>query len=160
MRYRTTFGAIALAVMGALAPAEDMRAQDVTSTGTYRLTELDQTPLPAVIDIEDEGRCREELWSAALTLRRNGTWSLVSRDREVCFGDLVRDFDEDLDEGTYVVTGSTILFFDEDGRIPADRDHDVYRDDVEIEDLEVGTLSHNALSVRLDDGVVAIFRKR
>jgi hypothetical protein len=155
-----TLGAIALAVMGAFASADDMRAQDFPTTGVYRLTELDEVPLPAVVDIDDEGRCRQELWSAALTLRGNGTWTLVSRDRDVCYGDLVRDYDDDIDEGTYVVTGSTVLFFDEDGRIPADRKLDVYRDDVEIEDLEVGTLSPNAVSVRLDDGVVAVFRKR
>jgi hypothetical protein len=165
MSYRTILGAMAVALM-ALVPAES-RAQDYISrrdrlpdAGVYRLTELDGVPVPAVVDIDDEGRCRQELYSAALTLRRNGTWGLVSRNRDVCYGDLVRDFDDDFDEGTYVLTGSTILFFDEDGRIPADRDLDVYRDDVEIDDLEVGTLSPNALSVRLDDGVIATFRKR
>jgi hypothetical protein len=127
--------------------------------GVYRLTEIDAGPLPVVVDIDDEGRCREELVAAVLTLRANGRWSLASRDRKVCFGDFVQDFDEDFDEGSFVVDGSTVIFFDDEGKLPRDRTMDLDMD-IDIDDLGVGTLSPNALSVRLEEGVVAIFRKR
>ena len=159
MRYRMTLGAIAFAVVGALLPAT-VRAQDIgPGVGVYRLTAIDEHRMPVVVDIDDEARCREELFSAVLTLRANGTWNLVSRERKVCDGDLVKDVDEEFDGGTFTVDGSTVTFFDEDGQMPRDRSLDLDRDEIELDDLGVGTLSRDALSVRLEVGVVAIFRK-
>ena len=89
MTYRMALGAMAFALAGALAPVA-VKAQDIgPAAGVYSLSEVDSQPLPIVTDIDDEGRCRKELAAADLTLRGNGTWSLVSRDRKVCYGGYV-----------------------------------------------------------------------
>jgi hypothetical protein len=156
MTYRMALGVTAFALVAALVPA----AVGAQTAGVYRLTELDGMPVPIVTDIDDEGRCREEVSSAALTLNNNGTWSLVTRDRKVCSGDFTEDLDQDLDQGIYRMDGSTIMFFDEEGGSTRDRVRDVIDDDDDrIDELEVGTLSPGALSVRLEDGSVAIFRR-
>jgi hypothetical protein len=154
MSYRKTIAAIVFAAVAGLLPGA-VEAQTVE--GTYRLTEIDSAPLPTVVDVDDEGRCREELVSATLTLHTGGRWNLVSRDRKVCYGDLVEDVDEEFDEGHFLVDGSTITFLDEQGHLPR-VDYDLDRD-IEIDDLGTGTLGRNGLSVRLEDGPVAIFRR-
>jgi hypothetical protein len=151
---------MSIALIGALLPADGSAQYLGSGAEVYRLTEIGGVPLPVVHDLEDEGRCREELFSATLTLYDNGSWSLVSRDREVCSGDFVKDVDQDLDEGLFTVEGSTIRFLDRSGRPPHERVLDIIPgDDTGIEDLDVGTLAPGALTVRLENGVVAVFRK-
>ena len=159
MTYRMALGATAFALMAALVPAA-VGAQGIgDNAGVYRLTDIDSDPLPVVTDIDDEGRCREELSLATLTLRNNGTWALISRERRLCDGDFVEELEQDLEEGIFVLDGSMIMFLDEDGRAPDDQIIELDEDDAGIEDLEVGTVAPGALSVRLENGSVAVFRR-
>lgn len=156
MIYRIALG-VALAVAGGLVPM-DANAQTAPAlAGVYRLVEIDAGPLPAFI--EQEGNCREELISASLVLLAEGEWSLVSTDRESC-GERVEE-EEETEEGTFTLQGSTITFLDEDGDLPRDRTPapGQPRGDLDIEELATGTLAGDLLTVRLEDGVVAVFRK-
>jgi hypothetical protein len=147
---------MALALVGAVVPVA-ASAQASSGDAVYRLTQIGKAGVPVVVDIDDEGMCREELVSAVLSLHENGTWDLTSRSRKICNGDHVEDVDQDFDRGLFTIDGSTVTFYDEDGRPPRNKSLD--RDlDIEIDDLGVGTLSRGALSVRLEEGVIAIFR--
>ena len=145
----TALGVGVLALAAAAASAQVPGQAEV-----YRLAEVEGRALPVVI--EQEGDCRDELLGATLTLAADGEWTLVTQEREVC-GDRVEE-DEEREEGRYTAEGQTVRFLDEDGEAEED-DRDDEGPELDVEDLTVGTRSAGALSVRLEDGRTAVFRR-
>lgn len=150
------FAAVAAAaIAGLAAPAS---AQTPGAPETFRLTEVAGAALPTMI--EEEDGCREEVLSGSLTLNADGSWTLITREREVC-GDSVEEEDEQ-ENGRYLVEGDTIRFHDdaEDEDDADDDDADDDDEDLDLDDLTVGTRSADTLTVRLDDGrTVLVFRR-
>jgi hypothetical protein len=149
------FGTIAVILFGALGSANGTAQSPAPIAGTYRLTKLDGGPLPALI--EEAGGCREELISAWLVLHENGRWILTSMERDNC---AQGNLDDDKEMGRYMVSGSTVTFLEEDGDPQSDPTAGVRaHEKLDIEHLTTATVSKDALTVRLDDGAVAVFRK-
>jgi hypothetical protein len=70
------------------------------------------------------------------------------------------DLDDDTEMGRYTVNGSTVTFLEKDGDPPRERTGGIlHRENMDIEDLATATVSENALNVRLEDGVVAVFKR-
>jgi len=119
----------------------------------FRLISVAGKSLPVVV--EQEGECREELQSAMLTLDTNGKWSLVVTEKEICGTN--QDNEEEREHGTYKANGTTVQFFDENGK-PTVPDAD--DGELDVADLREGTRSSDGLTVRLADGKTdLIFRK-
>jgi hypothetical protein len=157
MQFRTNLAAIVLAAAGGLVPAQAFAQIPTAAVGVYQLTEVDAAPLPALVDVE--GDCREELVSASLTLHANGQWTLASIDRETCDGQM--DENRETEDGWFTVEGSTITFLDEDGDLPRDRTPTPghVRGKLDIEHLGTGTLAGDVLTIRLEEGAIAVFRR-
>ena len=151
MQHRNAVMIIAAAVLGGFAatPAS-AHAQAVDHTGAWRLVEVAGAALPFVS--EDSDGCREEVSAATLTLEADGDYVLETIEREIC-GDVVEQ-DDDREEGEYRIEGTAVRFDEEDD------DDDANDEDVDIDDLVVGTVSADGLTVRLDDGrTVLVFRR-
>ena len=139
---------------GAMALAGIAVAQDAAQAETYRLVDVSGGALPVLV--EQDGDCRDELLSGTLTLADDGTWVLVTQEREVC-GDRVEE-DEEREEGRYTMDGQTVRFLDEDGEAEEHEEEDA--GEIEVDDLSVGTRSADGLAVRLADGqTVLAFRR-
>lgn len=141
-----------IAAAGVALSAEGAAAQ-VASTETYQLAQVAGQALPVVTEEHDE--CRDELHAATLTLETDGTWSLVTTEREVCGQDV--DEDEDREDGRYTIQGETIRFTDDDGDAPqADGDPN----ELEVDDLVEATRTADGLTVRVaDDDTELTFRR-
>lgn len=117
----------------------------VASQETYQLAQVAGQALPVVT--EENGDCRDELSAATLTLDTDGTWTLVTTEREVCGQDV--DEDEDREDGRYTVDGQTIHFTDDDGNVAtADGDDS----ELEVDDLVHATRTADGLTVQVADG--------
>lgn len=120
----------------------------------YRLVELGGKALP--VEVEREGRCREYVTQATLTLRPDSLWALEYTKREVC-GDRA-EVETEREDGRYSVVADTIRFHDDDD----DRDDrdDQDDDDLDLDDLATATRSpEGALAGRLEDGrTTLVFR--
>lgn len=116
----------------------------------FRLTEVGGRPLP--VSYPEEQGCTEEIRSATLELEADGEWEMTMTKREVC-GDRVED-DEDVEEGTYTVTGQTYRFRSPRGDAGAPGPGEI-----EIESLAEGTLDGDVLTARLEDGTTVVFRR-
>lgn len=155
-RLMSLVGVVGLAAIGAV----QVGAQATDQEQSYRLVAIDGQSLPVVVETEDD--CREEVTEATLTLRDNNEWLLEIGEREVC-GDAVEDEEMEEEEGTYAKDGDTIRFSGDDESddedTAEDEDEAEEEDEVELDDLTVGTVSADGLSVRLADGqTVAVFR--
>lgn len=129
----------------AVAGTADGAAAQVATEETYQLAQVAGQALPVVTEENDE--CRDELAAATLTLATDGTWTLVTTEREVCGQE--SDEDEDQEDGRYTVAGQTIHFTDDDGDTPtADGDDS----ELEVDDLVEGTRTADGLTVRVADG--------
>ncbi|HEX6037651.1 hypothetical protein [Longimicrobium sp.] len=124
--------------------------------GTYTLAQVDGRALPTVV--ETDGACRDELVSATLVLA-DGTWTLEATERELCDGQAARE-DRDTEQGRYTLSGTAVTFTDDDGdddsADAADADDAA---SVDVDDLATGTLDGGTLTVRLEGGQTAVFRR-
>lgn len=114
----------------------------------FRLTEVGGQPLP--VSYPEEDGCEEEILGATLFLEADGEWELELRKREIC-GEEVED-DEDEEEGTYTVDGSTYRFVGPEDGTPGPGE-------IEIESLREGRLAGDVLTARLADGTTVVFRR-
>ena len=139
------------------APADAGAPTAATAAITrYTLVEVAGNRLPA--ETEKEWRCREEVTAGTLSLRDDGRWLLETATRETC-GDRTKE-DRDTDDGTYRAEGSTLHFFDDDGR-QSDAGWGLDRD-IDLDDLRTGTLAGDGtLTIRLaDDKQTLVFRRQ
>lgn len=148
MRYWKTMIVVFLSA-GALAVA-DASTQRRASTTQYQLVTVNGRPLPALVD--DRGYCAEELLSATLALADDGRWALVSTDRDVCRYET--DEDVDSEQGEYTLQGRTVSFEPNDG------DGSSTHDEIEIDEMDAGTLVGDELVVRLRDGRTELVFRR
>ena len=133
-----SFSMAAAAACGGEEPAE-----------TFALLEVGGDPLPVTYPEEDG--CEEELMDATLSLGADGEWELRMTKREMC-GDAVEE-DEDGEEGTYTVDGSSYTFESPQGSPGGSPD------ELEIEHMAEGTLEGDVLTVRLRDGTTLRYQK-
>jgi hypothetical protein len=147
--HKALAGVAALTLLVTATNAQGQSPAPSAAVGTYRLATINDRPLPVVV--EEEDGCRDEVVSGTLTLKPDGTWTLVHTERDVC-GDKVES-DEENEDGKYTLQGTMVTFNDDAGDR---RDDD---GDIDIDDLRTGTLSADAIAIRLQDGVVAVFRK-
>jgi len=139
MSYLKTFTTMALAAGAFWVAGQDAWSQGQAQPGTYTLVEIDGRPLPVVTD--RKGDCQEEVLSATLILGTDGEWELNYTERETCGADV----DEDLEDadGHYRAEGEMIHFSD---------DTDPYEpDDLDIDELGMGTVTADGMTVRLQD---------
>lgn len=148
MRYMTKTMMATLAA-GGLAAFSGTDASAQAPAGTYVLAEVQGQALPVLT--EEENGCREEVLAATLTLEADGDWEMEYTERETCGAEVEED-EEDA-EGDFTVDGTTVRFSDDDeSRDPTD--------EIDLDELGVGTLSEAGLSVRLQDGrTVLVFRR-
>ena len=137
MRYKRIVGALAL-TLGLLVCATQLSAQ--AFAGSYALYQVNGQPLPVVTD--EENGCREEVLAATLIIEANGDWRMDYTERETC-GTEVEEDEED-ESGRYITEGNTIIFSDDD-------ESDSPADEIDIDELGIGTLSGDVLSVTLED---------
>lgn len=123
-------------------------AADSESAETFRLTEVGGKPLP--VSYPEENGCQEEIISATLSLESDGDWKMEQKKRETC-GDGVEE-DEDVEQGSYTVDGSTYRFTAPQGGTASPGE-------IEIENLANGTLAGDVLTARLADGTIVVFRR-
>ena len=144
-------GARALLVSGMavmMAGAGCASSPDDEPSEIFRLTEVGGQPLP--VSYPEEDGCEEEILGATLFLESDGEWEMEQTKREVC-GDDVEE-DEDVEEGTYTVQGSTYRFAGPQGETPS-------AGEIEIESLTEGTVAGDVLTARLADGTIVLFRR-
>ena len=142
--------AFAILIVGAGALAMHPAAQEGVP-GAWRLAEVGGKALPVVT--EEGGGCREEVTAATLTLAADGRWTLAVTEREVC-GQRAGEEQEE-ERGTYTVQGAAVTFARDDASA---RDDDPPAE-LEIDEPVSATLEGGALSVRLENGAVAVFRR-
>lgn len=124
---------------------------------TWSLVEVGGEALPIVVDQEDD--CREELIAGTLTVDADGTWTFVTREREICGDDV--EVSEDREEGRHVLDGETVRFLDEDGEPQDDEDGDDDEDgELDVEDLTIGTRSGATMTVEVADGTGTLLFRR
>lgn len=141
----------ALGAAGVATAAGGIGAQGAVP-GTYTLATVEGRALPAVVDTD--GACRDELVSGTLTLA-DGTWTLETVERELCDGRAPRE-DRDTERGRYTVSGAAVTFLDEDGEADGPDRPD---GDVDVDDLDRGTVDGGTLTVRLHEGQTLVFRR-
>lgn len=152
---------ITLAAIFAVAPmaAATHASAQVAQPETWRLADIDGSPMPAVVDIEDD--CAETIAAATLTLDANGEWTLIWTEQETCGGEIEDEDEDERERGRYTVDGQTVRFLDEDGEAGEEDDSDDEDEvDVDIEELSVGTRSAATLTVRLRDGQTNLVFRR
>lgn len=129
-------------------------------TGAWRLAEVGGRPLPVVV--EEGGGCREELRAATLTLEPGGRWTLSAVEAEACDGRPARE-ERDEERGAYTLQGASVTFTAPSDAAPstgaAKEAEDDDGNDLDVDDLVSGTVAGGALTVRLDDGTTAVFRR-
>lgn len=116
----------------------------------FTLTDIGGQPLP--VTYPEEAGCQEELLSATLSLEADGEWDMNMTKREIC-GDAVEE-DEDEEEGSYTVNGSSYAF--ESPQVSAGGNN---AGEIEIEQMQQGTLEGDVLTVQLRDGTVLRFQR-
>jgi hypothetical protein len=160
MRYLKTIAAAGMA-LGALGyaglQATAQGGAATTQQGSYRLAELGGRPVPVLL--EEEDGCREELLAATLTLAAGGEWTLTSVERESCGARAEQD--EESDTGRYTTAGAVLSFTSDDRDEGGDDDADADESgEIEVDELRTGSLSGDALTVRLaDERTVLVFRR-
>lgn len=142
---------VALMAIGGVAYADSNAwCQAPAHVGTFTLVEVNQQPLPVVTETTDD--CREEVLSGTLTLSAENDWTIEYNEKETCGTEQVEEEVEN-EDGEYTVEGQTIRFSDDTDEFNAN--------EIEIENLGVGTASADGLSVTLQDGrTVLTFRRR
>ena len=145
--FTKTFAAFLLALLTTAFTGQEAMAQ-VSAEETWELTRVGSSGLPATVDNDDDG-CTEEVVSGTLTLATDGTWRLVTNEREVCGNDT--DNDRDSETGRYTMSGDQITFLDDDGNAE-DIDNDDRSTSPDIEDLVSGTRNGDTMTVQIDDG--------
>jgi hypothetical protein len=126
---------------------------DAQVPGTYRLTEVAGSALPA--EVEREWTCRESVTEGTLTLGADSLWSFRFNTHEVCGARTEEEIEQE--GGRYTTEGDTIRFHDDDG---GDRDED-RDDDADLDDLGTATLgSDGRLTARLEDGKTTLVFRR
>jgi hypothetical protein len=121
----------------------------------YTLVEVGGKGLP--LEIEQEWSCRDEVTAGTLILREDSRWRLETSVRETC-GDRT-EMDQDDEDGTYRTEGATIHFLDDDGN-RNDSDWSLERE-IDLDDLDQGSIDGGTLSVRLaDEKTVLRFRRQ
>ena len=132
------------AVLGALAFWTANAAAQ--GAGTYHLTKVGQSGLPAVME-EEEG-CREEVNSATLTLDGSGSWKLHATGREVCKDEV--ETETETDSGEYTMDGKNVVFVGVD----------VDEDDNDVLDVANGVIEGNTLTIVGPGGRSMVFTKK
>lgn len=116
---------------------------------TFALMEIGGETLPVTYPEEDG--CEEEVLDATLSLEADGEWDLHMTKREIC-GEAFEE-DEDEEEGTYTIDGSSYTFESPQtspGAAPGE---------IEIEEMVEGTLEGDVLTVRLRDGTTLRYQR-
>ena len=125
---------------------------DAQVPGTYRLTEVAGSVLPA--EVEQEWNCRESVTEGTLTLGADSLWSFRFNEHEVCGARTEEEIEQE--GGRYSTEGDTIRFHDDD-----DDDRDDNADDPDLDDLGTATLgSDGRLTARLEDGKTTLVFRR
>lgn len=143
---------VAVAATLSLTPATAPAQQ----TQSWSLVEVSGDALPVVVDVDDD--CREEVVGGTLTLAVDGTWTLVTLERETCGGDVKES--EDTEEGRYEAEGDRVRFFDEDGDPGTEEIDDDQDDEVDVEDLMSGTRAGTTMTVELVHGTATLLFRR
>jgi hypothetical protein len=145
MNFTRTTLLLGLLAPGATASSLPEAAAQAPVDESYRLVQVAGQPLPVVT--EQSGECRDELLAATLTLHGDGTWTLLTTEREVC--GTTTEEEEDREEGRYTADGQALRFLDENGKPAVDDGDD---SELEVDDLLDGTRSAEGLVVRAADG--------
>ncbi len=114
-----------------LTPDSGTGTQDGGITGTYALVMVNGSPMPAVV--QEEPGYTEEVLEGSLTLLSDNTYLARFVFRETEGGATITE--EDIEGGTYLVSGSQITFMDAE-----DPDDDVQ-----------GVISGNTITVTVEE---------
>jgi hypothetical protein len=131
------------AVLGALA---FWTANAAAQAGTYQLTKVGQSGLPAVME-EEEG-CREEVTSATLMLDGSGGWKLNATGRETCKDEV--EVETETDAGEYTTNGKNVVF----------TGVDAVEDENDVLDVANGVIDGNTLTIVGPGGRSMVFMKK
>lgn len=121
------------------------------ATAEYRLMSVDGKALPVLLGTDDG--CKEFVTAATLTMA-DGKWTLKQDERHECPSG--NRTESDSESGKYTVEGNTITFMDEEGKRNTGGKPD---DDIDLDELDQGTLSGNTLTVRLKEGQSVVFQQ-
>ena len=124
----------------------------VDVAGTYQLVSVAEKSLPAPTG-KDDG-CLVSVAAAKLTLTTDRKWTLEQTERREC-GKSSRD-ELKRDHGTYQVSGDNVTFLDDDGERNTGGTADA---DIDIDELDQGTLTGTTLTVRLEEGQSLVFKR-
>ncbi|WP_162913295.1 hypothetical protein [Rhodospirillaceae bacterium SYSU D60014] len=148
--------------MNGVAPADELSPVPASVAGTYRLQSVNDQALPALVGSWDD--CREDLLSAALTLRPNRRYLMTATARQECAGAAPIESRGRGTQGRYTVQGDTIRLDDEPTML-AGAAGPGWVDDYSgrrfaVEEIEgVGMLDGDTLTLRLEGGGIATFRR-
>lgn len=143
---------ILAAGMGLTAMARQTPLASPLVPGDYRLVSVGGKSLPALLDTDDG--CRELVTAATLSLGADGKWTLRHDERHECPSG-VRNKTES-EHGKYTMSGSTVTFMDDDGDRNTGGTPD---DDIDLDELDQGTLLGTTLNVRLKEGQALVFQR-
>lgn len=119
--------------------------------GSYRLTSVAGNALPTPLGMENG--CKEMVTAGTLTLS-DGKWTLRYDERHECPSGARMSAESET--GKYSMDGSTITFMDDDGERNTGGSPD---DDIDLDELDHGTLSGNTLTVKLKEGQTVVFQR-
>lgn len=148
--------AAGLAAIGVFTVAGSAASQQMAApssvAGTYKLAQVDTTNLPVVI--KEETDCRQEVTEGTLTLNADQTWKFDAKVRNTCGTEVTES--TATEDGKFTITEAGINFDPDDDVDATDEDPD----ELEIDDLAIGTLKDNELRITLDEETkVLVFRK-
>ena len=152
IRLRTVIVVVAGVGLLAVAPSGQALSSGPEIQGAYRLTSVGGQALPVLLGTDDG--CRELVTAATLNLGADGKWSLHQEERHECPSGV--RMEKDSERGRYLVTGTTVTFMDDDGDRNTGGTPD---DDIDLEELDQGTVSGTTLNVRLKEGQALVFQR-
>jgi hypothetical protein len=120
--------------------------------GEYRLVSVGGQALPVLLGTDDG--CREFVTAATLNLRPDGKWTLRQDERHECPSGVRTQTESE--SGKYATSGATVTFTDDDGERNTGGTPD---DDIDLDELDQGTVSGTTLNVRLKEGQALVFQR-
>lgn len=120
--------------------------------GEYRLTSVNGQALPVQLGTDDG--CKELVTAATLTLTADGKWTLRHDERKECPSGARTETESE--SGKYTLTGTSVTFMDDDGKRNTGGTPD---DDIDLDELDQGTVSGTSLSVKLKEGQTLVFQR-
>jgi hypothetical protein len=86
-------------------------------SGTYKLTEVNGSKLPAVSWVGPDGKCKEEVLSATMIVDSESRWAALPEVRKSCAdfsgNESASNTESVIFTGSYKVSGNKIEFYDE-----------------------------------------------